>query len=173
MTIPITGQPPIPDLSDPASFNTKALNLFTWMTGSMLDQFNAVNPGDWFGVVSGPMDQTAGKIMVVGSFGIGADSSITVTDWNASTVNGSHYKALGATNSPDVAKSFVGTYYRHSPTNGTQVLHCFTTAVPETYVRNNNGGVWTAWRKQYNSGNITISTADPTGGVEGDLWFKY
>lgn len=71
MSIPITGQPPVPDLSDPATFNTKALNLFTWITGSMLDQFNAVDPADWFGVQSDPLDAAAGKILISGAFGLG------------------------------------------------------------------------------------------------------
>jgi len=50
MTIPITGQPPVPSLSEPDTFNTKALNLFTWQTGSMLDQFNNVDPNDFFDI---------------------------------------------------------------------------------------------------------------------------
>ena len=52
MTIPITGQPPVPSLAEPAEFNTKALNLFTWITGSMLDQFNDVDPADFFGIAT-------------------------------------------------------------------------------------------------------------------------
>jgi hypothetical protein len=52
MTIPITGQPPVPSLAEPATFNTKALNLFTWITGSMLDQFNNVDAADWFGIAT-------------------------------------------------------------------------------------------------------------------------
>jgi len=50
MTIPITGQPPVPSLSEPDTFNTKALNLFTWQTGSMIDQFNNVDPNDFFDI---------------------------------------------------------------------------------------------------------------------------
>ena len=52
MTIPITGQPPVPGLDDPATFNTKALNLFAWITGSMLDQFNNVDPADYFDIAA-------------------------------------------------------------------------------------------------------------------------
>jgi microcystin-dependent protein len=52
MTIPITGQPPVPGLDDPATFNTKALNLLAWITGSMLDQFNAVDPNDFFALAT-------------------------------------------------------------------------------------------------------------------------
>jgi hypothetical protein len=67
MTIPITGQPVVPDLSDPATFNTKALNLFTWITGSMLDQFNNVDPADWFAIQSSPTDFALGKVLLTDS----------------------------------------------------------------------------------------------------------
>jgi len=70
MTIPITGQPPVPSLSEPDTFNTKALNLFTWQTGSMLDQFNNVDPNDFFDIPA-----LTAEVAVVG----GTANAITLT----------------------------------------------------------------------------------------------
>jgi hypothetical protein len=171
MTIPITGQPEVPDLSDPATFNTKALNLFTWITGSMLDQFNNVDPGDWFGVQSGPMDATPGRVMLTGAGGLlqsGAGPLLANID--ATTIPGSLARFDGTTAGTKPAGVATGTVLtvRGAGTNNLSQMVVSNDGM-QLWFRACVAGVWGAWVR-------SISFSDRATGPEaiaGTDAFKY
>jgi hypothetical protein len=42
------------------------------------------------------------------------------------------------------------------------------------FLRSGNGSGWSGtWRKVYEQKNVTISTANPSGGSNGDIWIQY
>jgi len=50
-----------------------------------------------------------------------------------------------------------------------QTLTEYLTSNPNTWTRNYYNGTWGLWVRQ----NITIGTAAPTGGSDGDIYFRY
>lgn len=149
MTIPITGQPEVPDLSDPATFNTKALNLFTWITGSMLDQFNNVNPADWFGVQSDPTDATPGRVMLTGAGGLmESGASRFMTNINATNTPGSlarFGRSTAGTKPPGVGGGTVLTMRGGSTNYLSQMV--VSIDGQQLWFRACQDGVWKAWRQ--------------------------
>ena len=160
MTIPITGQPPVPSLSEPDTFNTKALNLFTWQTGSMLDQFNNVNVNDFFAVQSSIDDTDTSKVMKVGAFGLG------------SVYNGLNLANIDDSNTPSgLYRAKVGTTTGTFPANvavdsTVLIMRSVSTGYltqtivdlnGRSFFRGVRGGVWGVWYESAETNNPTFT----------------
>jgi hypothetical protein len=65
-------------------------------------------------------------------------------------------------------------YYRHLDDNGYGAQLAFPlNHTSSACWRRAEGSTWQSWRRIYDTGNITRSTADPSGGADGDIWIKY
>lgn len=125
----------------------KSLSAFV---GTLLNDIDAVTARATLGVsIATGGDITAGKVLGVGWGGLGADSGLATSDWNAATANGIIYMSDTAAN-PPIAGWLIGTYHRHNSTHGTQFLATFQGTAPRQFVRSNVAGVWQAWREVIN-----------------------
>lgn len=71
-----------------------------WLGGdlqSLVSQINNLDASDWFSVQSSPTDDTQGKVMTVGAFGLGRPIVVT-DDLNADRPTGLYYGFSGALN---------------------------------------------------------------------------
>ncbi|TPJ33681.1 phage tail fiber protein [Mesorhizobium sp. B2-8-3] len=111
----------------------------------------------------------------------------SITDWNNALDNG-WYMGGGAANAPNGDPGWaLGNVEAHGATGWrTQTVHLFTvdgSADTKVWRRAQDNGTWGAWYKLQLSQaeqdaryapyrGITISTAAPSGGANGDLWFQ-
>lgn len=171
MTIPITGQPVVPDLSDPDTFNTKSLNMFTWIMGSMLTQFNNVNPADFFAIQSGPMDATASRVLITGAGGLlqsGAGPLLAAMD--ATTIPGSLARFDGTTTGTKPAGVASGTVLtvRGAGTNNLSQLVLSGDGL-QLWFRACVAGVFSAWRQPTPPELTQAQAEDPASTIFGTL----
>lgn len=108
---------------------------------------------------------------------IGAGSCSSISDWNAALKNG-FYMASGAANAPN-AEWWMGYCINHHDGWVIQVVNSFASH-REWKQRYRINGSWGAWSNLGNGPEngryirtTTISTGNPTGGDNGDIWIKY
>ena len=158
MTIPITGQPRLPSLARPDDFNSDAQNIIAFITGSMLDQFNDVDPADFFSVQSGQQDTTVDRLMKVGAFGLGAQCP------DLGNLNTLAYTTLfrvtaSATGAPTTDAGF-GLHLNRDANTAKQFVFG---SGRRLFTRSRDSGAWGSW---YRVMEVPVSLAD------GDL-FSY
>jgi hypothetical protein len=77
MSVDLTPAPDLPSLSDPATFNSRAIALLNWIANTLVSEIEGIEASDYFSVQSSLTDTTAGALMKVGAFGWGhANSSL-------------------------------------------------------------------------------------------------
>jgi len=171
MTIPITGQPVVPDLSDPDTFNTKSLNMFTWIMGSMLDQFNNVDPADFFAIQSGPMDATADRVLITGAGGLlQSGAGPLLANINATTIPGSLARFDGTTTGTKPAGVATGTVLtvRGAGTNNLSQLVLSGDGL-QLWFRACVAGVFSAWRQPTPPELTQLQAENPASTVFGTV----
>ena len=115
-------------------------------------------------VTQGLSDTTAGRLLKVGDYGLGA-TGLAITDWNDATVNGATYMSATASNAPLVSVSFIGSFLRHNADTGIQQLSSHAgTPSPRQFIRILAAGVWQPWREIANQGSI-LGAVSQSGGV--------
>ena len=103
---------------------------------------------------------------------------VQITDWNNAIETG-WYMGSAVANAPD-GNWWIGQVVSHNAIWTTQTIYPFTMdspASPRVMQRQTNGvaGVWTAWTLHIGSNagrDCTISTAAPSGGADGDVWYQ-
>ncbi len=123
---------------------------------------------------TGTTDATAGRLLIVGAFGLGITTINNSTDANAITRSGTYAMGTSWTGSP-----FAGTDARNAGT----LHHKVTDATNETsqefiseaagdikLFRVKRAGTYGAWSREWNTSNLTVSTTAPTSPYIGQLW---
>jgi hypothetical protein len=111
------------------------------------------------------LDETAGKLLKVGDYGLGAGSAVDVTDWNNATVSGAIYDGNGIANAPIATGWFIGTYHRMTSIFGIQKVTGVTgTGAGRSFERRLDAGTWTPWREVYNQASV-LGTVAQSGGI--------
>jgi hypothetical protein len=94
-------------------------------------------------VQSSPTDTSAGRMLVVGAFGLGAGELANVNDPNTLTTSGK-YRVFNAANMPTTGSFVLDHAQRFS---GQAVQSCWLLFSPQRiYIRHFNSGAWTTWR---------------------------
>jgi hypothetical protein len=138
-----------------------------WHTGNLVKQ-------------TGPTDTTAGSLMTVGAFGLGAATPPRVDDIDAISSTMLFTVGGGNAQNPFGGTGASGLHFQEGATYGWQLLG----ADGGTFAlkgRIKSGGVWGPWLSLLHTGNtgtaatknITVSTAAPSGGSDGDIWIQY
>lgn len=92
-----------------------------------------------------------------------------ISDWNNVSTNG-WYMGNAAKNAPDT-DWWAGYTIVHNSTWIIQKV-CTFNSTQQWMTRYKINGVWSAWTNDYDT-KISKSTANPSGGVNGDVWIKY
>lgn len=109
--------------------------------------------------------------------GIGGDA-VSVSDCNAATGSGIYQAPAGASNAP-ASGSVVLIHTRQSANAATQLA----ISAAATYFRVMTGSAWSAWVEVTSKNALdtaiatrarvaTVSTAAPSGGADGDVWYQ-
>jgi len=73
----------LPSLNDPANFNPRAIAALNWLVG-LVAEIEGLSAADWFDVMQGLTDATAGRVMTTGAFGLGSYTAVTaLSDFTA------------------------------------------------------------------------------------------
>ncbi len=196
MTITAPDAPTLPSLNDPANFNTRALALFSWLVTEYIPwletlagvtedgEINGTPIGqkaaavgkfttllaDSLGgaaVQSSATDATAGKLMKVGAFGLGAYLRPTqpeLVDANADNLSTGIFPFNGSTGG--IPESGYGILYHAARYNaGEQVQTLYYVNMDRVYYRRRpTGGGWGPWYQvltsqgaQTISGDLTVN----------------
>lgn len=116
-------------------------------------------------VTSTNVDATAGKLLKVGDFGLGAVNAPQATAANDLSYSGFYYVASNATNIP-VAVNGVLHHYAFSDGSAAYQMYSSLFAPTRTFMRTKSSGTWLAWKEIWTSENLvkTTSTQDSTLG---------
>ncbi|MHC9235018.1 hypothetical protein ACX9MO_05175 [Pseudooceanicola sp. 502str34] len=60
MALDFTNAPTLPSLNDPATFNERALALFAWLTGTHINELEAITAADFIGLILGTVSLSGG-----------------------------------------------------------------------------------------------------------------
>lgn len=125
-----------------------------------VERFRITSSGVIASLISGTavtqtnVDTTSGRLLKVGDYGIGAGSSVDVTDWNDATINGAIYDGNGAANAPAASGYFLGTYHRLTSLYGIQQVIGLSGAMTDhIFSRRLDAGVWQPWFEVYSTAN--------------------
>lgn len=137
----------------------------SWTEALRLDAASGTAGGT--AVQAGPRDATAGRLMSVGGFGLGAVAPTVLADLDATDTPTGFYRMTAASqNRPVGADAGVVCIQRH---DAGAFLQQVTLTSGVCLQRYHGGGSFTAWSTQYGSGNILgpVSQAggQPTGAV--------
>jgi len=109
---------------------------------------------------SSPTDTTAGSLMAVGAFGLGADGvNVTrVTDFDTVTATGFYATEGTATSRPPNASSGRLTHQTWDGSNnyGTQIFQDITSIV-RMWMRTKSAGTWSDWVQMYTTANLNTN----------------
>ncbi|WP_353474780.1 hypothetical protein PVT71_14520 [Salipiger sp. H15] len=61
MAISLTPAPTLPSLNDPSTFNARALALFSWLTGTHIDELEGITGSDLYATIVGAVSQSGGQ----------------------------------------------------------------------------------------------------------------
>ena len=154
-----------------------------WNTGLTLDAATGKVMLPLGAVVTGPItgtavtqtatDTTAGRLLKVGDFGLGANAVTAVTDYDALTVTGFYRNGAVATGTPIAATLYWSLLHIAHASDGTAAsqlaLRSAGTAKNDMWLRRKSGGAWQPWAKVFHSENLlgTVSQVSgvPTGAV--------
>lgn len=94
-----------------------------------------------------------------------------ITDANAATATGFYRAESTATNIPAARPCFIVTIAKDVNNLSQMYIEHASSTVFTQYFRVRSGSTWGAWTK-VKTGVETISTSDPSGGNDGDIWYK-
>lgn len=166
MGVKITGAPPVPGLSEPETFNTKALNLLSWITSSMLDQIEDMDAADFFDVQADPYDETPGKNQIVGAWGWGGSSKV-ISNLNDPATPSGIYEVAPATAGTKPSRLGGAGFLIVHRTAANSASQTITGADGASYTRTYQSSSWGGWRTQTPIGSVTAyaGTAPPEGWI--------
>jgi hypothetical protein len=157
----------LPSLNDPANFNPRAIAALNWLVG-LVAEIEGLSASDWFDVMQGLTDATAGRVMTTGAFGLGGSgvsgSTPHMSDLDSHETKTGFYRADPLT---------VGTKPGGSSNYGfVTVQRQAVTGIVQTWTNSNGllvatraatGGVWGDWIVRYDRKNIIGSVFDIAG----------
>lgn len=172
-TFSAAGWPPIPDAVilrtgfnasgglavsprgiDVALFNDAGLRVNGLLTGTAVTQ--------------SATDTTAGRLLKVGDYGLGAPSPQFTSDVDTITVNGFYRLSTGAFSTasptPGLGAGQYLIHYNWEVTAAHQVLYTLGADRPSSFERTKVSNVWGPWRRVFNAGNI-LGPVGQSGGV--------
>lgn len=172
MGVEITYPYTLPSLSDPATFNARALQLFAWLTGQgdnqLLGELADMDASDFFEVQSSTVDPTEGRVLLVGGFGLGRGVRLNSVNLNVVVNPGLYYANDPSTNKPTAQG---GTLIVAADGGGSALVQIFSErGFGATYIRiRDSSGTFQAWRTIFDSrnllGTVSQSSGVPTGAV--------
>jgi len=148
-----------------------------WNTGLTLDAatgkvnlpLGAVVTGAITGtaVTQTTTDTTAGRLLKVGDFGLGATAVTLVTDYDALIVTGFYRNNAVATGTPIASSLFWSVLHIAHASDGTAsqlALRSAGVTSNDMWLRRKSGGAWSTWAKVFHSENL-LGTVSQTAGV--------
>lgn len=159
----------LPSLNDPANFNPRAISALNWLVG-LVAEIEGLSAADWFDVMQGLTDATAGRLMTTGAFGLGASNNMPVAgDANTVTTSGFYsVTSVQTTNIPAEVNS----------TGALLVYRSYSVVIQEVsrhggqhsvFRRSSvdSGATWSAWSLVSSSvvGSVSQSAGGPTGAI--------
>jgi len=113
-------------------------------------------------------DATAGRLLKVGDFGLGATAASLVTDYDALTVTGFYRNNAVATGTPIASSLFWSVLHIAHASDGTAAsqlaLRSGGVTSNDMWLRRKSGGAWSTWAKVFHSENL-LGTVSQTAGV--------
>jgi len=112
-------------------------------------------------------DATAGRLLKVGDFGLGATAASLVTDYDALTVTGFYRNNAVATGTPIASSLFWSVLHIAHASDGTAsqlALRSAGVTSNDMWLRRKSGGAWSTWAKVFHSENL-LGTVSQTAGV--------
>jgi len=117
-------------------------------------------------------DATAGRLLKVGDFGLGATAASLVTDYDALTVTGFYRNNAVATGTPIASSLFWSVLHIAHTSDGTAsqlALRSAGVTSNDMWLRRKSGGAWQPWAKVFHSenllGTVSQTAGAPTGAV--------
>ena len=118
-------------------------------------------------------DATAGRLLKVGDFGLGATAASLVTDYDALTVTGFYRNNAVATGTPIASSLFWSVLHIAHASDGTAAsqlaLRSAGVTSNDMWLRRKSGGAWQPWAKVFHSenllGTVSQTAGAPTGAV--------
>jgi len=118
-------------------------------------------------------DATAGRLLKVGDFGLGATAASLVTDYDALTVTGFYRNNAVATGTPIASSLFWSVLHIAHASDGTAAsqlaLRSAGVTSNDMWLRRKSSGVWQPWAKVFHSenllGTVSQTAGAPTGAV--------
>lgn len=112
-------------------------------------------------------DNTAGRGLIVGAFGLGGTTAVTASDWDGITRTG-YYRPPSdgnATGAPTTSSTLMLHHLQLNST-GYAAQTCWRTTGTEVYVYTRHRAVatWTGWQRLYHASSI-LGTVSQTAGV--------
>jgi len=153
-----------------------------WNTGLTLDAatgkvnlpLGAVVTGAITGtaVTQTTTDTTAGRLLKVGDFGLGATAVTPVTDYDALIVTGFYRNNAVATGTPIASSLYWSVLHIAHASDGTAsqlALRSAGVTINDMRLRRKSGGAWQPWAKVFHSenllGTVSQTAGAPTGAV--------
>ncbi|WP_353618908.1 hypothetical protein [Tropicibacter sp. R16_0] len=163
----------LPDENDP-EFNNRMRDLLEWLLG-LPGQFNGLTASEFFQVVENALDQTPGRLLRVGSFGLGATDSIEGRLLDGRVPLGAGFYS-GAGGSSDLA-TFPDSSSRYGPIinatrrNGPDVYTIrrvfFSGNRPIVMGSADNGATWSGPNSLYGTDDVVGSVSQSGGTITG------
>lgn len=126
-------------------------------------------------VTQGATDTTAGRLLKVGDFGLGAAAGVFSANIDTITVNGFYRLSTGAVSTASPTPSLgAGQYlihYNWDVNAAHQVLYTLGADRPSSYERTKISNVWGHWRRVFNAGNI-LGPVSQSGGIPTGRMFE-
>lgn len=97
-------------------------------------------------------DITAGRVLKVGDFGVGASVNTAITDFNQISATGSYNAASTAANRPPVVESYT-IIHTQGGASGRAFQVAISVGSGRVYLRTNFDSTWSAWAESFTSGN--------------------
>lgn len=119
-------------------------------------------------------DTTDGKLLTVGSFGLGGLTTSYTGNLNSLTYSTFITANSSATNKPSANSGWV-LHVTGTATNSAAQVYIDTNG--DTFTRKQVSGTWSAWRKLHdsstiNAGKITVSASAPSSPSTNDIWIE-
>lgn len=121
---------------------------------------DVVNRGYLGSAATKDVGTSAGNVMEVGAFGLGASVTIEAKDWNSALKAGFWRSTLGGgqANSPDDSQAgWYGFVAGLNDNNIHQQVTLPSSSNSRTYMRTMQSGIWSPWVELYHSGNTNFN----------------
>ena len=146
---------------------TSAAGTKTWRWVEIQD-FGTAATAD---VTTSNTDTTAGRLLKVGDFGLGAPNLFVNSDFNTYTVNGIYNQSgLGTVNAPSGSGAGNLLVMNYAGNATLRVSQLYIGINGRAWVRGSNVGTWSTWTEIYHTGNtgdLTVNTGNLVIGTSG------